>query len=138
MIVSGNENSSYSDQIKTLKDYGFNVNDVEISNDLSDLEKLKNIEENREQYSYQIDGAVVKVDSTSVQDELGFTSKAPRWAIAYKFSAEEQTSKLLDIKLQVGRTGAITPVAVLEPVSVGGAMVSFATLHNPDEIKRKI
>ena len=138
LIVSGNENSSYSDQIKTLKDYGFNVNDVETSNDLSDLEKkLKNIEENREQYSYQIDGAVVKVDSTSVQDELGFTSKAPRWAIAYKFSAEEQTSKLLDIKLQVGRTGAITPVAVLEPVSVGGAMVSFATLHNPDEIKRK-
>ena len=138
LIVSGNENSSYSNQIKTLKDYGFNVNDVEISDDLSDLEKkLKNIEENREQYSYQIDGAVVKVDSTSVQDELGFTSKAPRWAIAYKFSAEEQTSKLLDIKLQVGRTGAITPVAVLEPVSVGGAMVSFATLHNPDEIKRK-
>ena len=100
LIVSGKENSSYSDQIKTLKDYGFNVNDVEISDDISDLEKkLKNIEENREQYSYQIDGAVVKVDSTSVQDELGFTSKAPRWAIAYKFSAEEQTSKLLDIKL---------------------------------------
>ena len=98
---------------------------------------MNRIEENRNKYNYQIDGAVLKVNSSITQDELGFTSKAPRWAIAFKFSAEEQTTQLLDIKLQVGRTGAITPVAVLKPVNVGGALVSFATLHNPDEIKRK-
>ena len=79
----------------------------------------------------------MKIDSATSQDQLGFTSKAPRWAIAYKFQAEEQTTVLKDIKLQTGRTGAITPVAVLEPINVGGAKVSSATLHNPDEIRRK-
>ena len=129
---------SYSDQIALLKDLGFSTNEVTITKDLKNVEsELKRIEENRNSFSYQIDGAVLKVNSSSTQDELGFTSKAPRWAIAFKFSAEEQTTKLLDIKLQVGRTGAITPVAVLEPVNVGGALVSYATLHNPDEIKRK-
>ena len=91
----------------------------------------------RDKFSYQIDGAVLKIDSATSQDQLGFTSKAPRWAIAYKFQAEEQTTVLKDIKLQTGRTGAITPVAVLEPINVGGAKVSSATLHNPDEIRRK-
>ena len=91
----------------------------------------------RDKFSYQIDGAVLKLNSGIAQDETGFTSKAPRWAVAYKFPAEEQTTKLIDIKLQTGRTGAITPVAVLEPVNVGGALVSYATLHNPDEIERK-
>ena len=129
---------SYSDQIALLKDLGFSTNEVTVTKDIKNVEsELNRIEENRNNYNYQIDGAVLKVNSSITQDELGFTSKAPRWAIAFKFSAEEQTTQLLDIKLQVGRTGAITPVAVLEPVNVGGALVSFATLHNPDEIKRK-
>ena len=129
---------SYSDQIALLRDLGFSTNEVTVTKDIKNVEsELNRIEENRNNYNYQIDGAVLKVNSSITQDELGFTSKAPRWAIAFKFSAEEQTTQLLDIKLQVGRTGAITPVAVLEPVNVGGALVSFATLHNPDEIKRK-
>lgn len=129
---------SYSDQIALLKDLGFSTNEVTVTKDIKNVEsELNRIEENRNNYNYQIDGAVLKVNSSITQDELGFTSKAPRWAIAFKFSAEEQTTQLVDIKLQVGRTGAITPVAVLKPVNVGGALVSFATLHNPDEIKRK-
>ena len=129
---------SYADQIALLRDLGFSTNEVTVTKDIKNVEsELNRIEENRNNYNYQIDGAVLKVNSSITQDELGFTSKAPRWAIAFKFSAEEQTTQLLDIKLQVGRTGAITPVAVLEPVNVGGALVSFATLHNPDEIKRK-
>ena len=129
---------SYSDQIALLRDLGFSTNEVTVTKDIKNVEsELNRIEENRNNYNYQIDGAVLKVNSSITQDELGFTSKAPRWAIAFKFSAEEQTTQLLDIKLQVGRTGAITPVAVLKPVNVGGALVSFATLHNPDEIKRK-
>ncbi len=129
---------SYAEQIALLKDLGFSTNEVTVTKDIKNVEsELNRIEENRNNYNYQIDGAVLKVNSSITQDELGFTSKAPRWAIAFKFSAEEQTTQLLDIKLQVGRTGAITPVAVLKPVNVGGALVSFATLHNPDEIKRK-
>ena len=128
----------YSDQISRLAELGFSTNNVIVTNTINDVvSALNKIEENRNDFTYQIDGAVLKVNSLVTQDELGFTSKAPRWAIAFKFTAEEQTTKLLDIKLQVGRTGAITPVAVLEPVNVGGALVSFATLHNPDEIKRK-
>ena len=99
--------------------------------------KLLIIEKKRNNYAYQIDGVVMKINSTNIQDELGFTAKSPRWAIAYKFQAEEQTTKLIDIKLQTGRTGAVTPVAVLKPINVGGALVSFASLHNPDEISRK-
>ena len=117
---------------------GFNVNTVKIANNIDEINNLLNqIDESRNDYDYQIDGAVLKVNSNLVQDNLGYTSKAPRWALAYKFPAEEQTTKLIDIKLQVGRTGAVTPVAVLEPINVGGALVSFATLHNPDEISRE-
>ena len=128
----------YSEQIEKLKYFGFSTNQIYEANNTNEITSyLDNIEKNRNNLDFQIDGSVLKVNSTHVQDELGFTAKSPRWALAYKFSAEEQTTKILDIKLQVGRTGAITPVAVLEPVSVGGALVSFATLHNPDEIKRK-
>ncbi len=90
----------------------------------------------RENLQYEIDGVVVTVNSNSIFDKLGFVGKAPRGAIAFKFPAEEKTTKVKDIKVQVGRTGALTPVAVLEPVNIGGAIVSRATLHNEDEIER--
>jgi len=90
----------------------------------------------REKLPYEIDGVVVKVNSIGVQNELGFTSKSPRWAIAYKYPARQETTAVNDIIVQVGRTGTLTPVAVLEPVQVGGVTVSRSTLHNMDEIER--
>ena len=90
----------------------------------------------REELPYEIDGVVIKLNSTALQNELGFTAKAPRWAIAYKYPARQETTVVNDILVQVGRTGTLTPVAVLEPVQVGGVTVSRSTLHNMDEIDR--
>ena len=90
----------------------------------------------RDELEYEIDGVVVKVNSTALQDEFGATTKSPRWAIAYKYPARQATTKINDIIVQVGRTGALTPVAILEPVQLAGTIVSRATLHNEDEIKR--
>src|SRR5881227_2925393 len=103
----------------------------EILNAIRELDKI------RGDFAYQTDGAVVKVDAFAQRERLGFTAKSPRWAIAYKYEAERVETRLIDILVQVGRTGVLTPVAVLEPVTVSGSRVSRATLHNEDEIKRK-
>jgi DNA ligase (NAD+) len=94
------------------------------------------MEAERDELGYEIDGIVVKVNSTALQEEFGATGKAPRWAIAYKYAARQATTRVLDIIVQVGRTGALTPVAMLEPVQLGGVTVSRSTLHNEDEIDR--
>jgi len=101
------------------------------------LKAIRDLDRIRRDFSYETDGAVIKVDALRQRERLGFTAKSPRWAIAYKYAAERVETKLLDIKVQVGRTGILTPVAVLEPVLVSGSTVSRATLHNEDEIKRK-
>ena len=98
---------------------------------------IENLDTMRQGFTYPTDGAVVKLDDFRLQDEAGFTSKAPRWAIAYKFEAERAETLLKEISLQIGRTGAVTPVALLEPVQLAGTTVSRATLHNEDEIRRK-
>jgi DNA ligase (NAD+) len=101
------------------------------------LKAIRDLDKIRHDFPYETDGAVIKVDALAQRERLGFTAKSPRWAIAYKYAAERVETKLLDIKVQVGRTGILTPVAVLEPVLVSGSTVSRATLHNEDEIKRK-
>src|SRR5438270_8507919 len=101
------------------------------------LDAIRKLDRIRHDFPYETDGAVIKVDALEQRGRLGFTAKSPRWAIAYKYAAERVETKLLDIKVQVGRTGILTPVAVLEPVLVSGSTVSRATLHNEDEIKRK-
>ena len=101
------------------------------------IERCLDMEGKRDQLDYEIDGMVIKVDSIEQQKRLGQTAKNPRWAIAYKFAAKQRTTKVRDILLQVGRTGAMTPVADLEPVALGGITVTRATLHNEDEVRRK-
>lgn len=117
---------------------GFNVNPHRrVCSNFDELAAfIAEMETVRDSLDYEIDGVVVKVNSTALQDEFGSTSKAPRWAIAYKYPARQATTRLLDITIQVGRTGALTPVANLEPVLLAGTTVSRASLHNEDEIKR--
>jgi DNA ligase (NAD+) len=124
---------------KTLKEAGFKINPLsKLCNNLDEvIEYCKELEEMRDDLDYEIDGAVIKVNELEHQRTLGATTKHPRWAIAYKFKARQATTKLLDIRVQVGRTGALTPVAVLESVELGGVTISRATLHNEDEVKRK-
>jgi DNA ligase (NAD+) len=128
-----------SEFIKKIKEWGFTVNPHnQVVIGLDEIEKQhKTIDKVRSLLDYDIDGLVYKVNNLELQSRLGSTSNSPRWATAYKFSSEKATTKIKNIIIQVGRTGAITPVAKVEPVTVGGVVVSNATLHNEDEINRK-
>jgi len=127
-----------SDILDRLKDWGMRINsEARVVRGIDACEEYyQNLAERRDELPYDIDGIVYKVNSIELQQTLGFVSRAPRWAIARKFPAQEEMTRLLDVEFQVGRTGAITPVARLEPVFVGGVTVSSATLHNSDEIER--
>ena len=131
--------SKQSEFLNQLSQWGFSTNPLSRElKSINDIEKHHSeIDNLRSSLNYDIDGLVLKVNDLNLQKRLGNTSNSPRWAIAYKFSAEKAVTKIKDIIIQVGRTGAITPVAKVEPVTVGGVVVSNATLHNEDEITRK-
>ena len=137
--IEGKEFNSHFEELKYLKKLGFNVNPVLIpcNNIPEEIDAINKIGEEREELTFGIDGAVIKVDDLKLREKMGTTSKVPRWAIAYKYPPEKKETKLKDIICQVGRTGAITPMAILEPVKVAGSTISKTTLHNEDFIKEK-
>ncbi len=131
--------NTQSNFLKNLKIWGFKTNPL--NRTIKGIKNLilnhENLEKKRKEINFDIDGIVYKVDSFELQKRLGFAANAPRWAIAHKFSANSSVSEILNIEIQIGRTGALTPVAKIKPVNIGGVMVSNATLHNEDEINRK-
>ena len=138
-ILQGARPKRHSEQMEMLQEFGLKI--TAGPEPLPDLERVYEYcgrqEKSRHEFVYEVDGVVVKVDDLAQREELGYTSKSPRWAIAYKFPPEEKTTRLKDIQVNVGRTGAVTPFAVLEPVVLSGATVSMATLHNEDQIAKK-
>jgi len=139
IFIEGKELPSQWENLQALKELGFKINPC--SRHCSSLEEVISFweewHEKREDLDYDVDGIVVKVNSTEQQKSLGSTAKFPRWAISFKFPARQATTKIQNIEVQVGRTGALTPVAILEPVKLSGTTISRSTLHNEDEIKRK-
>lgn len=137
--IEGKEFNSHYEELEYLSEQGFNVNPVRIyCKTMKEIEQaIEKIGEDRESLTFGIDGAVVKVDNLKFREILGSTAKTPRWAVAYKYPPEKKETKLKEIICQVGRTGVITPMAVLEPVKVAGSTISRTTLHNEDFIKEK-
>ncbi len=137
--LEGERPATHEEFLRRMEEWGLHVNEKRIVTARVDeiTEFCRGWIERREELPYEVDGAVVKVNDLALRERLGSTSKAPRWAVAYKFPAEEKTTLLKDITVNVGRTGALTPTALLEPVFVGGSTVQRATLHNADEVKRK-
>jgi len=127
----------HSDELEAISALGFKALESKRCRSIEEVkEYCRKWDEKREKLPYEIDGIVIKVNELWLQQELGFTSKAPRWAIAYKYPARQETTTVREVVFQVGRTGALTPVALLDPVAVGGVTVSRSTLHNMDEIER--
>lgn len=137
--IDNKEFTSHFEELEYLAKLGFNVNPVRVPcNSVNDvLDAINKIADEREDLTFGIDGAVVKVDDLDLRQIMGTTSKVPKWAIAYKYPPEKKETKLLDIICQVGRTGVITPMAILDPVVVAGSKISKTTLHNEDFIKEK-
>ncbi len=133
------EFKSHSESLEFLKKLGFEVSpNYKVSNKIDDIiDHIEYWTENRGNLDFEIDGMVIKVNNLAQRESMGYTAKSPRWAIAYKFPAEKKKTKIIDIIVEVGRTGTITPTAVLEPVRLAGTSVSRATLHNEDYIKEK-
>ena len=138
-VLGGPDFTSHHATLDFLRELGFPVNpEIRIVNSIEEvLQFCHTWQERRHELGYEIDGVVIKVDDLAQRDQLGFTSRAPRWAIAFKFPPEEKHTLLLDIKVSVGRTGRTTPFAVLQPVFVGGSTVGMATLHNRDQVAAK-
>lgn len=137
--IEGKEFDTHTEMINFLKENGFVVSDFErvYSEPEELLSALDEAEAKRDELDFLIDGMVIKTDDMSLRDELGYTQKFPRWAVAYKFEAQEMTTRVLDVNWDVGRTGKLTPVAILEEVEIGGASVKRATLNNYQDILRK-
>ena len=137
--INGKEFNSHYEQLEYLEKLGFNVNPIKIycNNSAEVIDAIKKIGEDRESLTFGIDGAVIKVDDLKLRDILGTTAKSPRWQIAYKYPPEQKETKIIAIVCNVGRTGVITPLAILEPVKVAGSTISKTTLHNEDFIKEK-
>ena len=135
----GLKQKKQSDYLKKLEEWGFRVNPLNkiISGVKNLIQNYNEVEQQRANLDFDIDGIVYKVNDLELQKRLGNIANAPRWAIAHKFSSNKAISKILDIDIQIGRTGALTPVAKIKPINIGGVLVSNATLHNEDEINRK-
>ncbi|MBI4378044.1 MAG: NAD-dependent DNA ligase LigA [Nitrospinae bacterium] len=138
-VVEGIKFKSHWETMHALKGWGLKVNpSIKICKGIDEvIQYHRDMEEKRDEIPYELDGVVVKVNSLDLQDRLGILTRSPRWAIAYKFKARQEMTMIKEIKVGVGRTGALTPVAILEPIVVGGVTVERATLHNQDEIARK-